>query len=139
MPNQANTQRGKIVLASNSNLTGLEGKLVKIVSNAGGPGLFDVPAAVTDEALFVLTDGNLHAGDPCEAIPLHSEQEVRVVATGTGVAGARVIHDSAAYGSVKTDPGTSATTVFSPGIAEEDWVAGQALLIRPAPRTIVHP
>lgn len=138
MPNQANRQRGVIVLASNSNLTGKEGKLVKIVSNAGGPGLFDLPSAAADEALFVLTNGKLNAGDPCEAEPLFGEQGVRITATGSGVAGARVIHDTAAYGSVKTDPATSGTLVFSPGIAEEDWVAGQALLIRPSPRVIQH-
>lgn len=144
MSNQANTQRGKIVLASNSALLGKEGLLVKIVSNAGGPGLIDLPAAVSDICLFVLTDGKVLAGDPVEADPLFAEQEVRVIAKGTGSAGDILVHADpgtpADIGKVRSFTGSVAPVTagryFSPGTAEEDFVDGQTVLVRPFPREV---
>ena len=139
MATQSNTHEGAIKRASNSNLVGKENTLVKLVSNAGGPGLFDVPAAVTDLGLYVLLNGGtVGAGDQDEAAPLRSNKNVRILATGNGSAGQVLIHDPANYGQVKVDPATASSLVFSPGIAEEDFVAGQYVLVRPFPRLIQH-
>ena len=66
---QSNTQTGQIVLPANEELTGKEGLLVKIV-NASNVAKFALPDAVTDLALFVLTDGD-------EVRPEHLEGVLR--------------------------------------------------------------
>ena len=54
---QTNVQAGQIVLPANEDLTGKEGLLVAIV-NDSNVAKFALPGAVTDLALFVLTDGD---------------------------------------------------------------------------------
>jgi len=140
MPNQANTQRGKVVFPSNSALLGKNGLLVVIIAG----GLIDLPSAVTDLGLFVIADGKVNVGDPVEVDPLFSEQEVRIVAKGTGSAGDVLVHADpgtpADKGKVRSFTGSVAPVTagqyFSPGIAEEDFVDGQAVLIRPEPRFV---
>ena len=82
---QSNTQTGQIVLPANEELTGKEGLLVKIV-NASNVAQFALPDAVTDLALFVLTDGD-EAGENAAALPLSPERNVRIRLSGTCVPG----------------------------------------------------
>ena len=60
-PIQSDTKEEDISLPANSNLTGLEGYLVKLVNlaaNPGNPG-FDLPGGVTDPAYYVLGSGDV--------------------------------------------------------------------------------
>jgi len=64
-PGQSDTRVGDLTLPGNSNLTGKENLLWKIVNIAGLPG-FDLPNSVDDEAVFIGASGDIQ-GNPCAA------------------------------------------------------------------------
>jgi hypothetical protein len=123
-----------------ADLTGLEGRLVKI-ADAGSVPEVVVPAAVTDICPFILVREAVHDAN-CDVLAIAGEKEVRVRANGTGSAGATlVLCDPTASsgvnaGKVETLPATQGA-YFSVGIALEDFVDEQLVRVRPLPR-LVH-
>ena len=129
---QTNTQAGQIVLPANENLTGKEGLLVAIV-NASAVAKFALPDAVSDLALFVLTDGDA-AGEKVAALPLSPDRNVRIRLSGTCVPGDVLVPadiDGTKDGMVKVLP-VAAGTYRGIAIAEESGVDGQLVKARPA-------
>ena len=129
---QTNTQAGQIVLLANEDLTGKEGLLVAIV-NASAVAKFALPSAVSDLALFVLTDGDA-AGEKVAALPLSPDRNVRVRLSGTCVPGDVLVPaeiDGTKDGMVKVLPGV-AGTYRGIALAEESGVDGQLVKARPA-------
>jgi len=129
---QSNTQAGQIVLPANENLTGKEGLLVAIV-NASTVAKFALPDAVTDLALFVLTDGDA-AGEKVAALPLSPDRNVRLKLNGTCVPGDVLVLadiDGTHDGMVKVLPAVGGT-YRGLAIAEEVGADGQLVKARPA-------
>ena len=129
---QSNTQTGQIVLPANEELTGKEGLLVKIVNNTNSP-RFALPDAVTDLALFVLTDGD-EAGKSVAALPLSPDRNVRIRISGTCVPGEVLVLaaiNGTLDGMVKKLP-TAGGTYRGIAIAEEVGVDLQLIKARPA-------
>ena len=129
---QSNTQTGQIVLPANEELTGKEGLLVKIVNNTNSP-RFALPDAVTDLALFVLTDGD-EAGKNVAALPLSPDRNVRIRISGTCVPGEVLVLaaiNGTLDGMVKKLP-TVGGTYRGIAIAEEVGVDLQLIKARPA-------
>lgn len=85
---QTNIIEGALTLLANSDLTGMEDRLVKIVSDSGTP-KFELPAANTDECNFVLVKGGA-ADTEVEAIPFTAARQFRVVAEGAIAVGDRL-------------------------------------------------
>ena len=130
---QSNTREGLIALTSAENLTGKEGRLVKIV-NSANVAEFALPDAVSDLALFVLTEGGDADGDICEAQPLNPNRNVRVRLNGTCVPGDVLVlatPDGTEDGKVIKLP-TAAGTYRGLAIAEEVGADEQLVLARPA-------
>ena len=98
----------------------------------------ETPSAAADITLFSIDDVvNINAAKTAATVmarPLspHENHRLLVNATtgGTGSTGARLVHDTSAYGSVTVSAGASKFVV---GYAEEDFVAGQYVLVRPCP------
>jgi hypothetical protein len=136
---QTNTHPDSRVLNSAVALTGLEGRLVKL-ADQGSNAEVNLPGAVTDLALLIVTEGGA-LDEPSEVISLTSEGNRRVRLNGTVSAGVPVVlcdptaSSGANAGKVETLPATEGA-YFSPGIAEEDGVDEQLVLIRPFPRLI---
>jgi hypothetical protein len=136
---QTNTHPDSRVLNSAVALTGLEGRLVKL-ADQGSNAEVDLPAARTDLALLIVTEGGA-LDEPSEVISLTSEGNRRVRLNGTVSAGVPVVlcdptaSSGVNAGKVETLPATEGA-YFSPGIAEEDGVDEQLVLIRPFPRLI---
>ena len=129
---QTNTQAGQIVLLANEDLTGKEGLLVAIV-NDSAVAKFALPDAVSDLALFVLTDGDA-AGEKVAALPLSPDRNVRIRLSGTCVPGDVLVPaeiDGTKDGMVKTLP-AAAGTYRGLAIAEESGIDGQLVKARPA-------
>ena len=129
---QSNTQTGQIVLPANEELTGKEGLLVKIV-NDSNIAKFALPDAVSDLALFVLTDGDA-AGENAAALPLSPERNVRIRLSGTCVPGDVLVLaaiNGTLDGMVKKLP-TVGGTYRGIAIAEEVGVDLQLIKARPA-------
>ena len=129
---QTNTQAGQIVLPANENLTGKEGLLVAIV-NASAVAKFALPDAVTDLALFVLTDGDT-AGENVAALPLSPDRNIRIRLSGTCVPGDVLVLadiDGTKDGMVKVLPAVGGT-YRGLAIAEEVGADGQLVKARPA-------
>jgi hypothetical protein len=132
---QSNTSKGRIVRLPSANLTGLEGTLVSLNANTS-------PTTVTTTGAnaqphYVLLEGGTNVGDSANAnestndlqivtvLPLTSDQQIRVISTGTINGGVEVQSDA----SGQAVPASTGNWVF--GITEEAGVAGQYLLIRP--------
>ncbi|MFZ2279301.1 MAG: hypothetical protein WAW39_16025 [Prosthecobacter sp.] len=121
-------------------LTGLEGRLVKLADAGSFPEVV-TPAAVTDICPFVLVTEAAHDSN-CEVLSIHGEKEIRLRANGTGSAGdVLVLCDPAASAGVNKGKvetvGSTQGSYFSPGIALEDFVDEQLVKVRPHPRTVI--
>ncbi|MCF7788623.1 MAG: hypothetical protein K9N47_21045 [Prosthecobacter sp.] len=122
-----------------ADLTGLEGRLVKIADGGSIPEVV-VPAAVTDICPFILVREAVEDSN-CDVLAIAGEKEVRIRANGTGSAGnALVLCDPAASSGVNAGKvealGTTEGAYYSPGVALEDFVDEQLVRIRPHPRMI---
>ena len=128
-PGQSDTRVGDISLPGNSNLTGKENLLVKIVNN-GGVANFDLPNSVDDQAIFVLGSGDV-AGNQCAAEAPSLNESCRVMVDSTN---AIVPGDKLALS--PNTPGALYKPVAGAGahrytfIAEEAVAAG-AVLVNP--------
>lgn len=122
-----------------ADLTGLEGRLVKI-ADAGSVPEVVLPAAVTDICPFIVVrEATLDTN--CDVLSIAGEKEVRIRANGTGSAGnALVLCDPSASSGVNAGKvealGSTEGAYYSPGIALEDFVDEQLVRIRPLPRLI---
>lgn len=117
-------------------LTGLEGRLVKIVDGGSIPEA-KLPEAVSDLALFICVDGGALDNDS-ELLPLVPGQEYRVRAKGAGSAGSIVTLAAIAgvdAGKIRALP-ADAGLHFSPGIALEDFADGDLVRISALPRLV---
>jgi hypothetical protein len=131
---QSNTNPGGILpFVGSEDLSALSGHLAKLISSGGKPQLA-APTAITDHTPFLIIDGNA-AGALSYVKPLNDPGNVRVVAKGAGAAGAVLVQANTATpadrGKVRALPATSGT-YRGIGIAEEDFVEGQWVLMRPA-------
>jgi len=130
---QSNTQPGPIVVNSGEDLSASNGYLVKLTDAEAL-----LPTTTSDLALYVVQDGGEEDADSTVA-PLTPHRQVRIKAKGTGSAGNPLVladpGTAADKGKVRAVPAT-AGTYLSPGIAEEDFVDGQLVKIRPMPRII---
>jgi hypothetical protein len=141
-PSQTNTLPGTGTRPYNSgeDLTGMEGRLVKIV-DGGSTADAKLPEAVTDISLFILVDGGANGADS-QVVPLTPGEERRVRANGAGSAGAVLILEAIAganIGKVRTIVGAAAGAYFSPGSAVEDFADEQFVKVNPLPRMVVVP
>lgn len=137
-PDQTNTKAGGITAIASEDLSGKRSRLV-VLGNSGGTLIASLITAVTALALYLLDEDGA-ADAEVSLSPISAQEQIRIVAKGTGSAG-----DVLAL----ADPGTAADkgkvralpaaegAYFSPGIAEEDFVDGQHVLVRPFPR-LVH-
>ena len=135
---QSNVTQGRLAFTADADLTGKEMYLVKLTRGADGKAEVTLPTDVADWCPFVIVDvpeASYTAGYKVYVLPLSSDQNVRCIAAGAITAGDSVVL-SETFGKVQTQP-IAADTYFRVGYAEEDATAGQYVLIRPAPATVV--
>ena len=129
---QTNVQAGDFVLIAGEVLTEKEARLA-LVGNAGGKAVAKLPAAITDHANCIITEGAA-IGANVILRPLDSRQQVRIVLKGTCNPGDRL---TMADPSTATDAGKVRTVPVANGtyivvaIAEELGVDGQHVKARP--------
>lgn len=129
---QTNIQIGQIVLPANEDLTDKEGLLVKIVNDSGAAKVA-LSDAITDYALFVLTDGD-EANESVSMLPLSPDRNVRVRLKGTCVPNDVLVLaaiNGTDDGMVRVLP-AAAGTYRGLLLAEESGVDGQLVKARPA-------
>lgn len=137
MNEQSNTRRGSISVIANEDLTGLEGHLAVLVEDTNVLEA-KLPDTVKDLALFVIEEG-VAAGSYATLLPLEPGQNMRLKLEGTCNPGdVLVLHtpDGDADDGKVAAIGSEAGVYFSPGIAEEEGVDGQLVLVRPCPRIV---
>ena len=142
-PTQSNTKLGHRPFVGAAGLVNKEGLLVVLSSNAGVPTVA-LPTAVTDIPCGLLVDdgatqtsaSNL-AGQNVEVQPLDPGENIRIRAYNAGAAGVKLVtadptaNAGAQAGMVKAVSATPGVYVQI-GVAEEDFVDGQLVLVRPA-------
>ena len=139
---QSNTKRGTRDFVAAAGLASKEGLLVVGYSNAG-VATVRLPNATTDAPQYVLVDDGLPqnpSADPggqfVQVLPLDPEQNIRIKAYGAGTAGTVLVMASptanagAQAGMVTALP-AGAAKYAKIGVAEEDFVDGQLVLLRP--------
>jgi hypothetical protein len=130
---QSNTRVGDIRVLAGEDLTGKEGRLVKMGHDGGVPEV-TLPEANSDHVPYVLIEGAADAA-LVSVRPMQADRNVRVVLKGTCNPGdVMVLADvatAADKGKVRALPAT-AGTYRGIGIAEQAGVDGQLVLVRPA-------
>jgi len=136
---QSNVQRGLIQRNAFQDLTGFRSFLAKLVNNGGDPQIA-LPTAITDMCPYIVTDDNV-AGKPAGVEPLHSEKNARIPLVGNCTTGdPLVLADPTVAGQagmLQSLTGLAAGTYRLIGIAEENGVNGQYVLLRPVAQTLV--
>jgi hypothetical protein len=127
---QSDTRKDDITLLSNSNLTGDENLLLKIV-NSGGVAKFDLPANINDEAFYVCMSGGAAGAETAAEAPGLGEN-CRVAVSGACNPGDKLGLDPNNWGKLYV-PGAGAGAGFYLFMAEETGVAGQDCLVRRIP------
>lgn len=122
-----------IPLVANSNLTGLEGRIVAVV-NKSGAAAADLPAANSDTPLFLLANGDA-SGKQVDVLRLVDFSTVRVKLKGTCNPGDKLVladvATAADKGKARVLPATAGTyKVF--GLAAETGVDGQNVAFYPS-------
>lgn len=124
-------KEGLISFPAYEDLSDYEGYLVKLVNDSGTPKVAR-PTANTDVCPFVVRNGNT-AGELVDLEPLTAWTQVQVKAKGTGSPGDAVIladiGTAADKGKVRAKTGNDPFVAH--GIAEEAWVDGQMVKVRP--------
>jgi len=130
---QTNTRVGDFRVLAGADLTGMEDRLV-VMGQDTGVAEVALPAANSDFALYVLTEGGLD-GELVAVRPLQPDRNVRLALKGMCNPGdVLVLADvatAADKGKVRVLPAV-AGTYRGLGIAEQVGVDGQAVLVRPA-------
>ena len=119
---QGDCRCGSLGFASGEDLTLATGKLAKL--NADGHVV--LPTAATDITPYVITCG-ADQGYLCGVTPLNSLSNSRVILKGTCQAGQLLV----TVGDGRVEAGTLSGTALPVGVAEEDGVEGQHVLLRP--------
>lgn len=119
---QGDCRCGSLGFPAGEDLTLATGKLAKL--NADGHVVS--PAANTDITPYVITCG-ADQGYLCGVTPLNSLSNSRVILKGTCQAGQLLV----AVGDGRVETGTLSGTAVPVGVAEEDGVEGQHVLLRP--------
>ena len=131
-PTQSNTQIGARTFICGSDFSSKDGYLAVLSSNSAVPTL-SLPSAIGQIPQYLVVDGNT-SGKLVTAQPLSPNENIRIVAKGTGTAGAKLVvadpGTAADAGKVRAAPATAGVYVQI-GIAEEDFVDGQLVLTRP--------
>jgi hypothetical protein len=120
-PLQSDTRQGDITLPASVNLTGLEGYLVKIVTNAGAPN-FALPTAVADYAYYILASGDV-AGNNVAAESPDLGENCRIAFVGNCNPGDPLALNPNAYGTLYK-PAVGAGSIYYDWIAEETGSGG---------------
>ncbi len=130
---QSNTRVGDFPVAAGEDLSGMEGRLVKLSHDAGAAQVV-LPTDNGDHALFVLLEG-VAAGRQAGVRPIEAGRNVRLRLVGTCNPGdVLVLADVATpanKGKVRVLP-AEAGTYRALAVAEEAGVDGQLVLARPA-------
>ena len=130
---QSNTRVGDFRVLAGEDLSGLEGRLVKLTHD-GGVAEVKLPAANGDNTLYVVIEGGAD-GKLVSVRPIQAERNVRVPLKGTCNPGdVLVLADvgtAADKGKLRALP-ADAGSYRGLGIAEEEGVDGQLVLFRPA-------
>ena len=129
---QSNTRVGDVRFLAGEDLTGKEGRLVRILAD-GNVGKVRLPTYATDSAAFVLLEGGA-AGQWVALRPLEPARNVRVPLKGACLPGqVLVLADTGVVedrGKVRVLP-NEVGTHRGRGIAEEVGEDGQLILMRP--------
>lgn len=130
---QSNTRVGDIPVLAGEDLSGTEGRLVKMTHD-GGAAEVVLPTGNSDYALYVVIEGAADAG-LAAVRPMESGRNVRLRLSGTCDPGdVLVLADTgtaADKGKVRALP-SAAETYRGLAVAEEAGVDGQLVLARPA-------
>jgi hypothetical protein len=128
---QSNIQKGPIRLPANADLTGMEDRMVKIVSDSGVAEV-SLPAANTDECPHICLVGAA-AGALVDIEPVTPEKQFRCITKDALVPGTRVcladVATAADKGKVRALP-TAAGTYRVFATAEASAGAGSLALLR---------
>ncbi len=130
---QSNTHEGDILITANEDLSSYADVLVAPY-NSSGSLVVTRPAANNDYAVYLLVYGAA-SGGKATVRPLNPNRTMRVAAKGAGNPGdllvlADGVTTAADKGKVRKVPATSGTYRLV-GIAEEAFVDGQLVRIRP--------
>jgi hypothetical protein len=134
-PSQSNTVAGPTQVKAGVDLTGLEGRLIKL-GNSAGVLVALALTSLADIPTHVLVDGGA-AGTLVTVQPLVSSEQVRIRLNGAVVPGAALVLEDpvaaagANAGKVRTVPATAGVHV-QVGLAEETGADEQLVLVRPA-------
>lgn len=136
-PSQSNTQQGLIAIQSGADLTGTEGKLVKLGNSSGTP-IVTLLAAITDRAYGVVLEGAA-SGSKSIIQPLAGISQVRIVAKGTGATGALAVPATTGdFGKVRADgAGLGGGSSQLVGIFMESFTDGQLALVALSPGAVI--
>ncbi|HEY1791555.1 MAG TPA: hypothetical protein VGG34_01440 [Opitutaceae bacterium] len=144
---QSNTVIGSRQVIAAEGLYGNEGKLIVLYSNAGVPTV-RMPNATTDIPTYLLIDDGLpqnavdNGGQYVDGLPLSPDRNERITCYGAGAAGTiLVMADPTANGGAQAGMVTAlpagAGKYVQIGVAEEDFVDGQLVLLRPELKSII--
>ena len=134
---QSNTQRGDRVAVAGETLTGMEGRLVRLVNSSGSP-VVKLPDSVADEVLFVLVEGAASGAD-VTIRPLEHGMQFRAYIDGACVTGDSLTLatiDATKDGKIVKVP-DGAGTYFRVGVAEQSAADGSLALFRFLPLAMV--
>lgn len=125
--NQSNTQAGPRPYLAGADLTGMEGRLAVMTSTG-----LQLPSASTDRAIYLILEGAASGGE-ATAVALDSSRNFRVYADGTGDKGVElsISVESGKAGMVRDFDALESGSQRIVAIAEEDFVDGQLVLLRP--------
>ena len=137
---QTNVLAGDFILPAGETLTAMEARLA-LVGNSGGKAVASLPAATTDHANCVITEGAA-LGANATLRPLTPGQQARIVLKGACNPGDRLTMadpaTAADAGKVRTVPVANGTYIVV-AIAEELGVDGQHVKVRPyGPLTVTN-
>jgi hypothetical protein len=126
---QSNIQHDRLVVPSAHDLSGMVGRLAKLVS-VNGKAAARLPEADADAALYVIDD--VRADGKVELLALHGGRNYRVVLQGTIALGDPVVLSLADHaGKVRGVPNVNGDYTVR-GFAEDNGVDGQQIRVRPA-------
>lgn len=131
-PTQSNTRAGSIPVIAGEDLSTAEG-LLGVISTVSGKPVAKLPAATTDRAAYLITDGD-SSGSTVALTPLSPAHNRRIRLKGACNAGDQLVMadpaTAADKGKVTVLPEANGTYQLI-GIAEEVGVDGQLVLVRP--------
>jgi hypothetical protein len=129
-PLQGDTKDGAITLLSNSNLTGKENNLLKIVNN-NGVAYFDLPAAAADQAIYICGSGGAQGAETAAEAPA-LDGNCRVFIDAACNPGDQLALSKNNWGQL-TKPAAGYGAGFYTFVAEEAAAAGGSVKVRRVP------